>query len=86
VRLASTQDAEGRTVLPGFTSESQLRAWLPGGGPYAKAPRAGFLPSFLAGPFVGLVLNPGSQASAFVDRRELELLVSGHPPVGKCWR
>jgi hypothetical protein len=79
VRLAFTQDAEGRPVLPGFTREYSCVRGCPGGGPYAKAPRAGFLPSFLAGPFVGLVLNPGSQASAFVDRRALELLASGHP-------
>jgi SseB protein N-terminal domain len=79
VRLAFTQDDQGRPVLPGFTDESHLRVWLPGGGPYAKAAPKGFLPSVLAGPFVGLVLNPGSEASALVDRRALELLASGNP-------
>lgn len=80
VRLAFTKDDQGRPVLTGFTDESHLSVWLPEGGPYAKAPPAGFLPSVLAGPFVGLVLNPGSEASALVDRRALELLASGNPP------
>jgi hypothetical protein len=77
VRLAFTQDGHGRPVLPGFTDESRLRVWLPEGGSYAKAAPAGFLPSVLAGPFVGLVLNPGSEASALIDRHALELLASG---------
>jgi hypothetical protein len=34
----------------------------------------------LAGPFAGLALNPGSDASAFVDRRALELLAEGKTP------
>ena len=77
VRLAFTKDQRGRHILPGFTDEKHLSRWLPGGGPYAKAPAAGYLPMMLAGPFAGLVLNPGSEASAFVDRRALELLAAG---------
>jgi hypothetical protein len=82
VRLAFTEDAHGRPVLPAFTDEAQLSIWLVSGGPYAKAPASGFLPSVLAGPFVGLALNPGSDASAFVDRRALELLASGNLSAG----
>lgn len=77
VRLAFTKDHRGRHILPGFTDEQHLSRWLAGGGPYAKATPAGFLPTVLAGPFAGLVLNPGSDASAFVDRRALELLAAG---------
>jgi hypothetical protein len=43
--LPQTQDDQGRPVLPGFTDESHLSVWLPGGAPYAKAAPAGFLPS-----------------------------------------
>ncbi len=77
VQLAFTKDQRGRPILPGFTDEHHLSMWLPGGGPYAKAPASGYLPTALAGPFAGLVLNPGSEASAFVDRRALELLAAG---------
>lgn len=77
VRLAFTRDQLGRSVLPGFTDEPHLRLWLPGGGPYAKAAAADYLPAILTGPFVGLALNPGSDASAFVDRRALEILAAG---------
>ena len=81
-RLAFTQDTQGRPVLPAFTDETHLSLWLPQGGPYARAGAGGFLPSVLAGPFVGLVLNPGSEANALVDRRALEQLASGNlPPV-----
>jgi hypothetical protein len=79
VQLGFTQDRRGRPILPGFTDEPHLSIWLPGGGPYAKAPAAAFLNTALAGPFAGLVLNPGSDASAFVDRRALELLAAGKP-------
>jgi len=81
IRLAFTKDQYGRRVLPGFTDEQHLSEWLPGGGPYAKAQAAGFLPAVLAGPFAGLALNPGSEASAFVDRRALELLAAGKTTV-----
>lgn len=77
VRLAFTKDQQGRHILPGFTDEQHLSRWLAGGGSYAKAGPAGFLPTVLAGPFAGLVLNPGSDASAFVARRALELLAAG---------
>jgi hypothetical protein len=77
VRLAFTKDQDGRQVLPGFTDDRHLRIWLPGGGPYAKARAGGFLPTVLAGPFAGLVLNPASEASAFVDRRALDFLAAG---------
>lgn len=76
-RLAFTKDHQGRQVLPAFTDERHLSRWLPGGGSYATAVAADFLPMALAGPFAGLVLNPGSDASAFVDRRALELLAAG---------
>ena len=77
IRLAFTVDRRGRYILPGFTDERCLSVWLPSGGDYATAPGAGAISALLAGPFAGLVLNPGSEASAFVDRRALELLVAG---------
>jgi hypothetical protein len=77
VQLAFIQDQRGRPILTGFTDEPHLSLWQPGGGPYAKAPAAAFLPTAIAGPFAGLVLNPGSEASAFVDRRALQLLAAG---------
>jgi hypothetical protein len=77
VRLAFTKDERGRPVLPGFTDQQHLSTWLPGGGPYAKAPASGYLPTVLNGPFAGLALNPGSDAGAFVDRRALEVLAAG---------
>jgi hypothetical protein len=67
----------GRPILPGFTDEHHLSIWWRSGSPYAKAGAAGFLPAFLEGPFVGLALNPGSEASALVNRRALELLAAG---------
>jgi SseB protein N-terminal domain len=79
VRLAFTLDGQGRPVLPAFTDQQQFSLWLPGGGPYAKAAALGFLPTILAGPLIGLLINPGSAASALVDRRAIELLASGEP-------
>jgi hypothetical protein len=81
--LAFAKDRQGQPVLPGFTDERHLREWLPTGGPHATAPASGFLPTVLAGPFVGLVINPGSEASAFVDRRALELLAAGKQPTAE---
>jgi hypothetical protein len=81
--LAFAKDRQGHPVLPGFTDERHLREWLPTGGPHATAPAVAFLPTVLAGPFVGLVINPGSPASAFVDRRALELLAAGKQPTAE---
>lgn len=77
LQLGFTDDQLGRPILPGFTDEHHLSIWLRSGGPYAKARAAGFLPAFLEGPFVGLALNPGSEASVLVDRRAVELLAAG---------
>jgi hypothetical protein len=89
VRLEFIQDPRGRPVLPAFTGEGELEAWLVSGGHHAKASPPGllprllsFLPSLLRDPFVGLALNPGSKASALVGQSALELLRSGKPPVG----
>jgi hypothetical protein len=80
VRLAFTQDSQGRPLLPGLTDQQHFSVWLPSGGPYARAPAAVFLQTLLAGPFLLLVLNPGGEASALIDRRALELLASGEMP------
>ena len=77
MRLAFTVDWRGRYILPGFTDQRHLSIWLPSGGDYASAPGAVAISALLTGPFAGLSLNPGSEASAFVDRRVLELLVAG---------
>ena len=64
-------------MLLGFTNEEKLRKWMPGGTPHATAAATAFLPATLKGPFTGLVLDPGSEASAFIHRRALELLAEG---------
>jgi hypothetical protein len=85
-KLAFTQDSEGRPVLPAFTDDKHLLVWLPDGSPYATAPADAFLPSALQGPFIGIALNPGSSASAFVDRSAIELVVSGNVARGEIGR
>src|SRR3974390_1468826 len=50
--LAYTQDEAGRPLLPGFTDQRRLAAWAPGS-PYVRAEASVFLPTILAGPFVG---------------------------------
>ena len=74
IRLAFTHDASGNAVVPGFTDKGRLALWLRTGGPIAQAPASGFVPALLSGPFAGLVVNPGSEASVVVYRRVLEAL------------
>lgn len=80
IRLAYAKDGQGRLVVPGFTDAQHLRAWLRVASGSATAPAAGFLPAVLSGPFAGLVLDPNSDASTFIDRHALERLFAGEDP------
>ncbi len=66
--------------MPAFTDRKHVSLWLPEGGDIAEAPASGFLPTLLSGPFVGLLLNPKSDTTVFIDRRILKQLVEGHVP------
>lgn len=77
LQLAFTQDGQGRTLAPAFTDETRLRSWLRTGGAYAKAPARALVGALMAGPFDGLVVNPGTAACAVVDRRALHELAAG---------
>lgn len=78
--LAFTQDGAGRTLAPAFTDERRLRTWLRTGGDYARAPARGLIATLLAGPFAGLLLNPGSDECAVVERHAMQALTGGTLP------
>lgn len=80
LQLAFTLDGQGRTLAPAFTDETRLRSWLRTGGAYAKAPAQALIGALMAGPFDGLVVNPGTAACAMVDRRVLHELAAGKVP------
>ena len=80
LRLAFARDSDGRTLAPAFTDTARLRDWLRSGGAYAKAPAMGLVGALLAGPFDGLVLNPGAPDCAVVDRGALQALAAGELP------
>ena len=80
VALAFTRDGAGRTLAPAFTDEGRLRAWLRTGGGYARAPAGSVIATLLAGPFAGLLLNPGSDECAVIERDAIQALAGGTLP------
>ena len=78
--LAFTQDSAGRTLAPAFTDEGRLRTWLRTGGDYARAPARALIATLLAGPFAGLLLNPGSDECAVIERDVMQTLAGGTIP------
>jgi len=79
LRLGFTLDSSGRPMLPAFTDLAFLNAWLPAGA-YARASGDAIGQTLLSGPFVALLINPGSDRSVRVDRRALEMLLGGGGP------
>lgn len=75
--LAFTQDSAGRTLASAFTDEGRLRTWLRTGGDYARAPARALIATLLAGQFAGLLLNPGSDECAVIERHEMQTLAGG---------
>ena len=74
VSLAFIKDPKGDLLTPAFTDAQALLAWAPSGQSVSTAEASGFIPALLAGPTLGMVVNPGSEASVVFDRKMLQNL------------
>ena len=81
VGLQMARDADG-VVLPLFTDADALARWAPAGGGHASLRARPLFHMAVQQGVAKVVINPGSEASAEITRREFSSLAEGRLPVG----
>ena len=65
IQLLAVQTDDGRSAIPAFTSEDELLAWDPDGGPFVALESRAAAAIVYAGGFDVLIVDPASSSWAF---------------------